>query len=77
MSDFYVGLSEILEVDISMILPSFDLHSGEAAWDSLAVVSTMALVDEVFNVMLDGQALSKCRTISDIEALVEMAKKTS
>jgi acyl carrier protein len=75
MSEFYEGLAEILEVDAAVINPGFDLHSGEAAWDSLAVVSTMALVDEVFNVMVDGQALGKCSTVADIEALVEAAKK--
>ncbi|MDR7334702.1 acyl carrier protein [Roseateles asaccharophilus] len=75
MSEFYQGLAEIVEVDTSAINPAFDLHSGEAAWDSLAVVSTMALIDEVFNVMVDGQSLGKCATVADIEALIEAAKK--
>lgn len=76
MSEFYEGLAEVLEVDASVIHPAFDLHSGEAAWDSLAVVSTMALIDEVFNVMVDGQSLGKCTSVADIEALIEAAKKS-
>ena len=75
MSEFYAGIAEILEVDESAINPTFDLHSAEAAWDSLAVVSVIALVDDCFNVMLNGQALSACSTVADIEALIETAKK--
>ncbi|WP_077036113.1 acyl carrier protein [Pelomonas sp. KK5] len=75
MSEFYVGIAEILEVEESAISPAFDLHGAEAAWDSLAVVSTIALVDDCFNVMLNGQALSACATVADIEALIEAAKK--
>ena len=75
MNDLYRGLAEILEVDAELINPSFDLHSGGAAWDSLAVVSTIALIDEVFSVMVDGQSLGKCTTVANIEALVEGAQK--
>jgi acyl carrier protein len=75
MSEFYAGIAEILEVDESVITPAFELHSGEAAWDSLAVVSMIALVDDCFNVMLGGQSLTACATVADIEALVEAAKK--
>ena len=75
MSEFYEGIAEILEIDASNINPSFDLHGGEAAWDSLAVVSTIALIDDCFNVMLDGQSLTQCSTVGDIEALIAAAKK--
>lgn len=75
MSEFYNGIAEILEVDESAINDGFDLHGGAAPWDSLAVVSIIALVDDLFNVMLSGQALTECSTVGDIEALVEAAKK--
>ena len=35
---------------------------------------TIAIVDEIFNVTLDGSALGKCEKVSDIEALIEKAK---
>ncbi|MBV8633717.1 MAG: acyl carrier protein [Burkholderiaceae bacterium] len=75
MSELYTGIAEILEIDPAAINPNFDLHSGEAAWDSLAVVSVIALVDDCFNVMLSGQALTQCGTVGEIEALIEAAKK--
>ena len=75
MSEFYNGMAEILEVKADKISPEFSLHSADAAWDSLAVVSTIALVDDCFNVMLDGQALAACVKVADIEGLIEAAKK--
>jgi acyl carrier protein len=74
MSDFYDGMSEILEVSIDKLSPDFDLNSGESPWDSLAIVSTIALVDDCFNVMLNGQSLGECKSIFDIENLIEAVK---
>lgn len=68
MQDFYDGLAEILEIDAALVSPALDLTQYN--WDSLAVVSTIALCDECFNVMPDGQALGKCETVADIEKLI-------
>jgi acyl carrier protein len=75
MSEFYEGMAEIFEIEVSVISSEFELHSGEAAWDSLAIVSTIALADDCFAVMLEGKALGECHTIGDIEKLIEAAKK--
>lgn len=75
MSEFYKSMAEIFEVDASKISPEFELYSGEAPWDSLAIVSTIALADDCFGVMLEGKALGECITISDIEHLIAAAKK--
>jgi acyl carrier protein len=72
MDKFYEGMAEVFEIDASAITPDFDLH--EHTWDSLAIVSTIALADECFDVMLNGQALAACNTIADIEALIRAAK---
>ena len=68
MSEFHAGLADIFEVSEAEITPAFDLASH--TWDSLAIVSTLALIDEVFDVMVDGRALAACETVADIEALV-------
>lgn len=75
MNEFYEGMAEIFEVNPEKISSDFELHSGVSAWDSLAIVSTIALVDDCFGVMLEGKALIKCITISDIETLIAAAKK--
>lgn len=75
MSAFYDGMAEIFEVEVSAISSGFALQEAEVAWDSLAVVSTIALVDDCFGVSLNGQALAECQTVGDIEALVTAAQK--
>jgi acyl carrier protein len=69
MSEFYEGLAEILEVDVDQVTP--DLNLEEGGWDSLAVVSTIALIDDVYDVTVHPDRLGDCRTVGDIEALVE------
>ena len=72
MQRFYDGFAEILEIDAAGVGPSLVL--ADYAWDSLAIVSTIALADECFDVMLDGPSLAACATVADIESLIQ--KKT-
>jgi len=71
MSAFYEGLAEIFEVDVKEITPQFDLTSHN--WDSLAIISTIALIDECYNKLVDGSVLAQCVFVSDVEALVRLA----
>lgn len=70
MSDFRSGLAEILEVEVANLGTGFEL--GEL-WDSLAVVSTLALIDEVHDVSINADDLAECQTVGDIEALINAA----
>lgn len=70
MSDFRNGLAEILEVEAGDL--SIDFELGEL-WDSLAVVSTLALIDEVHDVSTSADDLAECKTVGDIEALINAA----
>lgn len=72
MQEFYEGLAEILEISPQEVNASLDLTSH--TWDSLAVVSTIALCDDCFHVMLNSQDLMKCETVSDIEGLVALKR---
>jgi acyl carrier protein len=67
MGEFYEGLAELLEVDVEEVNP--DLELGEQ-WDSLAIVSTIALIDDVYDVAVHPNALGECKTVGDIERLV-------
>ena len=74
MDEFNEGMAEIFEVSAGMIFADFELHTGEAGWDSLAIVSTIALADDCFGVMLEGKALGECKTIADIYSLIANAR---
>jgi acyl carrier protein len=66
-------MADIFELDPVDITPGFKLDGGHGAWDSLALVSTIALVDDCFDVQLDGTALAACVTLADIEQLIAQA----
>ncbi len=68
MSEFYEGLAEILEVEVEEVNPDMTLEEG--SWDSLAVVSTIALIDDVYDVTVHPNALGECKTVGQIEALI-------
>jgi acyl carrier protein len=68
MSEFYEGLAEILEVEPGEVNPELELN--EAVWDSLAIVSTIALIDEVYDRTVSADALSECKTVGDVEKLL-------
>jgi acyl carrier protein len=72
MSEFYEGLAEILEVEVDQVTPELRLEEG--GWDSLAVVSTIALIDDVYDVTVHPDKLGQCQTVADIEKLVESEK---
>jgi acyl carrier protein len=74
MSDFYKGMADIFEVDINDITSEFELNSGEAPWDSLAIVSTIALIDDLYGVTPDGKSLASCVSVLDIEKLIQLLK---
>jgi acyl carrier protein len=76
MNEFYEGMAEIFEIEVSKISSEFELKTGDAVWDSLAVVSTIALVDDCFGVLLEGKALGECNTIADIELMIAKEKKS-
>jgi len=68
MQEFFNGMADILEIDADKISPQLNL--ADYAWDSLAIISTIALVDDLFDQMLDGQALAQCVTLGDVLALI-------
>lgn len=75
MSKFYDGVAEIFEVDEGDVSPTFALQSEEMAWDSLAIVSMIALIDECYDLMLDGAELAACVNLGEIEDLIEKARQ--
>jgi acyl carrier protein len=65
---FIKELEKILEkinLDESFILTQCEL------WDSLSIISTIGLIDQIFNVTVTGDNLIRCNTIKDIFYLFE------
>jgi acyl carrier protein len=67
MNKLYEGLAEIFEVEPDQLTVATLL--SEHGWDSLAIVSTIALFDELYGKEVDIQSLTNCETIGDLEKL--------
>lgn len=65
-------LEEILEVESGSLSSASELY-GTDAWDSLAVVSFMAVADEKFGKRLSGKQLEKVATVGDLLKLIDAA----
>ncbi len=67
-NDFFKQLAHIMEEDASAITGDKlfrDFHS----WDSLAVISYVALVDEKYNLLVDVKKLNEAQTFDDLAEL--------
>lgn len=72
MNEFYAELAEILEIEPDQVTPGLRLE--DTPWDSLAVVSSIALIDELYDVAVSADALNNCETVGDIEKLIAREK---
>ncbi|MBJ7416684.1 MAG: acyl carrier protein, partial [Niveispirillum sp.] len=63
-AEFLAALEEMLETDAGSLSPDTALDSLDS-WDSLAVISFIALVDEHFDHVVAGEDLAKAKTIGD------------
>lgn len=63
--DFLLALDEMLELDPGTLKGNETLESL-GNWDSLAVISFIALVDEKLGRVVEGQRLSKAKTVADL-----------
>ena len=68
IQDFLSELTESIELEEGSL--NLDTKIESIEWDSLAVISCIALADEKFNVMLSGDELAKISTIGDIFQLI-------
>ncbi len=72
INTFLNELAESIELQEGSL--TVDTKISDIDWDSLAVISCIALADEQFNIMLSGDELSKIETIGDIFKLISKKK---
>jgi acyl carrier protein len=65
---FIAALEDMLELNHGTLHEDRALADIEV-WDSLAVISFIALVDEHFNQVIAGEALAKAKTVGDLVGL--------
>ena len=72
-SDFYLLLDDMLELDPGTISGTERLEDLEG-WDSLAVISFIALVDEKFDTLVETDKLAAAESVGDLYALATRPK---
>lgn len=67
--DFLRLLEEVIEAPANTLIGG-ELLEGLPQWDSLAVLSFMAKIDEVLNMQLSADAIVKAKSVADLQALL-------
>ncbi len=62
-------LAELFEADAGTITP--DLKLSQLAWDSMAMLGLIAMVNEQFGKRLNGSDIRAFETVQDILAVME------
>ena len=68
-SEFLLHLDNVIEARPGTIRGDEKL-ADIPAWDSLAVLSFIAMVDEKFKVQCSGKDIAACTSVSDLAALL-------
>lgn len=66
--EFYAELEAALELDPGTIQGSETL-ADLPGWDSMGMLSFIAMVDSSLGLIVSASALSACRTVADLAAL--------
>jgi acyl carrier protein len=64
-ADFLRELDEMLELTPGT-LSGDEVLAEVDGWDSLAVISFIALVDEKLNLVVEGEKLARAKTVADL-----------
>lgn len=68
-AEFLLQLDNIIEARPGT-LKGDDKLADISAWDSLAVLGFIAMVDDKFKMQLSGKAIGACESVSDLAGLL-------
>ena len=66
LSEFYIELADVFEVEKEEIQDNYQID-----WDSLSLISTIAIIDDIFNVVINGDQLNECSSIEKLWKLIQ------
>ncbi len=68
-SQFIAAVAEILEIDAGGLSGS-EVLEDVGNWDSLSIISFVAMVDSELNQVVDPEKLKQAKTFNDLATLV-------
>ncbi|SDF44139.1 hypothetical protein [Sporomusa acidovorans] len=66
---FLNELAEIVEVPVEKLQEDYIFEK----WDSLAIIATISLIDELWEISIPGKVLLSVKSVRDILTLIETA----
>ncbi len=63
-------LEEMMDLESGALTPDTELEDLEE-WDSIALISFIALIDDEFNKVVKGSVIKEQKTVADLMALME------
>lgn len=63
-------LARLLVVEVELLTDNF-LLKNHLMWDSLSMISVIALIDHKYQVTVSGEEVNNCNTIGDIFNLIK------
>lgn len=78
LNKFMKGLSvskkdeflKALAITVLECEPTLTPESPLNPWDSLAIISTIAVIDDIYGTFVSGRALGECVTVADLLKLL-------
>jgi len=68
-TEFLIAIDDILELDEGT-LKGPEILADLDEWDSLAFLSVIAMADDEFDIVIEGERLEKIQTVEDLVGLV-------
>jgi acyl carrier protein len=68
---FLEMMAEVFEMEGKVMLMS-DTFRDYDMWDSLTQLSLIAEIDDVYNVVIDGETFKKLTTLSDLYEAIQL-----
>lgn len=65
---FYESIADILDINKNDLKDDFILDENN--WDSLAIISTAAAIDEIYGIEINGNDLENCKNFKDLKKLI-------
>ncbi|WP_288275582.1 acyl carrier protein [uncultured Prevotella sp.] len=62
-------IEEMLEIDVNTLTLETELNSLDE-WDSVAILSTIVMLDEEFGKTIKGTDIKACKTVADLVNLM-------
>ena len=70
LQSFVASFAEALEVETASGLNGETQFRQLPEWESLAVLKLLAMVDEVFGVWLEAEAISRCASLEELYQMI-------